>query len=458
VSALAGFRAAPSIRTLFGVAWGDEAMKGTRLLAMVVSCVAILATLAAAASSQAAHTELIGLDTYIAQPGDFEATRLERLNADFSPGAGPRLKLGDGASGAVFSPDRRLLALGSVNFGEIILVDPSRLRRVATTLTAGKSPRLNYEATVVNWPRRHLLVALTSPSPGKYPVRAAVVLCDPLRGKVLRTIPLRGGGTAVAAGSRTVVAVGATRGIAPQRIVIVGSNGSIRTVTLKRITEGYKPPAGKRFYTVTREPAFAVSSTDIFVVGVDRTVATIDLRTLHVSYHYVPRLWDAHLRPDPPYETGTSGSFRSATRIAEWLGHGQLLAYGENDAPVPPRSWQQRVGLAASIIDTHRWRISHVFDGFGSLRPLGTLLLGADTSATPRRSSGSWLTAFSRSGKRVYQVRKLLWWDVIAGRLVAGDPYGNHLFELDPHTGQRIRTIGPAPFWPLAAIAWRQST
>jgi hypothetical protein len=173
----------------------------------------VCAVFAAGAAASAPPAGVLGVATYMQGPGDFgfEASRFVRLDARLRPRPGG-LRLGDGMTSSVPSPDRRMFAVGTANFGEIVVVDPAKLRRVATTYTVGRSPRLNYETRVVNWPRPHLLVALVSPAPGKYPVASALLLCDPLRGKVLREIPFGGGADGLAAGDFSAFLVGALRG------------------------------------------------------------------------------------------------------------------------------------------------------------------------------------------------------------------------------------------------------
>src|SRR6266576_1576172 len=89
-----------------------------------------LATGSAGGHRTGALPQLIGFDTYIEPVGDFEATRLVRLDLKTFRRLPERgLKLGDAVSSDVLGPDGRTLAVGGINYGEVILVDLGHLTR-----------------------------------------------------------------------------------------------------------------------------------------------------------------------------------------------------------------------------------------------------------------------------------------------------------------------------------------
>lgn len=102
----------------------------------------------------------------------------------------------------------------------------------------------------------------------------------------------------------------------------------------------------------------------------------------------------------------------------------------------------------AAIVDTHSWRLVRTFRGAtGVQAAFGLWFAGL---------RGASLVAFRKNGTVLYRKRQAnLWWTVIAGRLIAGNPDGSWLAELDPHTGHLLRVLGRSAVWPLEVRVWR---
>jgi hypothetical protein len=134
--------------------------------------------------------------------------------------------------------------------------------------------------------------------------------------------------------TRAAVLLRARQKLGPARVAVVSSSGFLRAVTLNLIREG---TSGRDSY---RPSLVADPSADrAYVVGAgDEPVATINLRTLAVSYR----------RPfGSASTTGSSG----AERMTVWLGHGRFAVAGWDEAP----GTDSRL-LGLRLVDTHSWR------------------------------------------------------------------------------------------------------
>jgi hypothetical protein len=132
--------------------------------------------------------------------------------------------------------------------------------------------------------------------------------------------------------------LGSDGSFAPAMVAVVDAEGSVRTVTIDRISVGrVHEEDGK---AEVRSPGFAVDPTThrAFVVGSDLTVAEIDLDTLAVRYR------GGSARSLAKYVSGP-------TRDAIWLGNGLLAVTGTDYADDDTNG--QPIGLR--LIDTHDW-------------------------------------------------------------------------------------------------------
>jgi hypothetical protein len=330
-----------------------------------------LFTIAALASTVmavqvSAGAEDLGRPLYAVMQSGAGSRVLTRLDpATLSP-VGPTASLGDSAQPAAFSGDGSLLAFvqwsgasPSVRVVEL----PGMRWRVETPL------RLTTGTVIVRWLTARRLLVLAEQPDG---LRALVF--DANASRLLGSDRLPGHLT-----DRQEVDVGRTRAavllrarqtIGPARVAIVASSGSTRTVTLNRIREGAK---GRDSY---RPSLVADASADrAYVVGaVDEPVATINLRTLAVSYRR-------------PFGSVHAAGFTGAERMTVWLGKGRFAVAGWDDGPAAD---SRLLGLR--IVDTHSWR-GRVLD------PESDYLCIAGHSVVAHHLDGA-LIVFGFDGKR----------------------------------------------------------
>jgi len=427
----------------------------TRAVVVLGITVALLAG-CGGASHLRPPAQLIGFDTYYVASQDFEATRLVKLDpGTLRPVAGRGLKLGDSAAGGVLGPDGRTYAVGGVNFGEVMLVDLAQLRRTATiSVQRSHASGDDIEVDVVGWPAPHRLVAVVGPASGKYLVSERLAIIDPAKRLVLHRFALPGTALAWANGKhgRTAILVASEVGrIRPARLLVVGPSGNVRHLTLARI------PAGATQFSRTAISDFPSLTSDgrrAYVVDA-HWIASVDLATLAVTYHAAPTL--RPLAPTPPYMPGSSGLYRSAGRSAQWLGKHRLLLTGSDDIPVRSGAYLERTTeRQATIVDTDTWRVVRRFAGATSVRAAFGLWFGGGAQLIDKRQRGSSLIVFRPDGTVLYRKRQAnLWWTIVAGKLIAGNPDGSWLAELDPRTGKVRRILGRLPVWPFDALTWR---
>jgi hypothetical protein len=432
-------------------------------VAAVLSAIAAVVFMTGRAGSgdrpaRAAEQRLFAFeDASVVEDGPLGAPRLVELEpATFLPLPGRVMKLGEWPAGHVVGPDGRTLAMGGIDFGRIVLIDLMRLARTAVIpLVRRTSDDTFFEVDVVSWPRPRRLLALVEEAMSVHfdgpPPR--LMLVDPLGRKVLRVRRL---GRTVAAwepapGGRAVLLLSPVDRVGPARLAVVSPDGDVRTVTLTRIHAGRTLPGGT--HRISRWPALVVDGRRAIVVGAFETAASVDLRTLAVSYHTIPRLMRPHLPVAPPDKTGSAGPEHALSRGASRLDDGRLIVTGRDKYPAAggKARWVTR---AATIVDTHRWRVTRVFRNIARLESAHGLLF-ASGGSVGRRRIGPALAVFRPDGTLVYRKDEPnLVWSLVAGRLVAGRPDGSRLAELNPMTGEAIRALHPESLWCCDVFAW----
>jgi len=275
------------------------------------------------------------------------------------PLAGPRVRLPYGISGYGWSPDRSLLVLGDLDDDALHVVDPVRLRRLATVRfgIVAEAP----QSFAWLGPRR-LAVVAGNPGDG-----ATLVMVDPVAGRVLSRRRLEPAGiSAAGAGDRLVLLSTSHDRIGPARLLVVDDRGRVRTVDLLGVRAGFQsPPDWDRpgAYGVSREAALAVDPEGgrAFVVTAGATVAEVDLASLRVAYRrlrqpasLLRRL--AHWLVPPAEAKLNAGTWRAAC----WLGNGRLAVWGgesrvHGDVPAELRPEQRPSGL--KLVDTRSWTV-----------------------------------------------------------------------------------------------------
>jgi hypothetical protein len=275
------------------------------------------------------------------------------------PLPGPRVRLRYGISGYGWSPDRSLLALGDVDDDALHLVDPVRLRRLATIRfgIVAEAP----QSFAWLGPRRLAVVAGSSED------GSTLIMVDPVARRVLSRRRLEPAGiSAVGAVDRLVLLRAPLERIGPVGLLVVEGSGRIRTVDISGIHAGFRPPPDwdqPGAYGVGRGAALAVDPQGgrAFVVAADAPVAEVDLASLRVTYRrlrqpasLLRRL--AHWLVPPAEAKLNAGNWRSAC----WLGDGSLAVWGEETSIVGDTPAEQRVDRRLSglkLIDTRSWTV-----------------------------------------------------------------------------------------------------
>jgi hypothetical protein len=283
--------------------------------------------------------------------------RLDRRT--LRPLPGPRVRLRYGISGYGWSPDRSLLVLGDVDDDTLHLVDPVRLRRLATI-------RFGIVAAAPQgfaWlgPRRLAVVAGSSGD------GSTLLMVDPVARRVLSRRPLPPAGLSLAgAGDRLVLLSSPPERIGPVRLLVVDRSGRTRSLELSGIDAGFQnPPDWDRpaAYGTGRDAALAVDPQGgrAFVVAAGAPVAEVDLASLRVTYRHLRQPASllrrlAHWLVPPAEAKLAAGTWRAGC----WLGGGTLAVWGAETSVVGDTPAEQRVDrrlAGLKLIDTRSWTV-----------------------------------------------------------------------------------------------------
>ena len=314
------------------------------------------------------------------------------------PLPGPRLRLAYGVSSYGWSPDRARLVLGDVDDDVLHVIDPVRLRRLATI-------RFGIAAEAPQWlawlgPRRVAVVA------GNSADGSTLVMADPVAGRVLSRRRLAPAGIlAAAVGDRLVLVHYPADQIAPVLVSVVDDQGRIRTVQLSRVRAGFQhPPDWDRpgAYGIARDAALAVDR-----AGGARSwsppagVAEVDLASLQATYRQLRQPASllrrlAHWLVPPAEAKQVAGTRRSAC----WLGDGTLAVWGTDssitgDTPATQRWHEHRSGIR--LIDTRAWTIRPLdaTPNMVSWRAGRLLAYGGTWDEQAQRERGAGLTLYA---------------------------------------------------------------
>jgi hypothetical protein len=426
-----------------------------------------LAALSVATGSGHARPRAFALTGYhIRAHGGLEGSKLisvAPLTGRRLPGRG--LRLGDAVGAGALSPDRRLVAFGGSNFGEVVLVDLVRMRRLAPIRLARACCHGDFfhSVDVLAWPAPHRLIATTGQTPGKRPTPRTLRILDPVTRRpgasVRLGIPLA---TAVGSSGRVVVLAAPRRGIGAARLAVVDRAGAIRLRRLRRIRTGTSYDSWPQSH---REAALAVdfAAGRAFVLGAGEPVAEVDLRRLRVRYHPLapPALDRGTASAGPPQPTGTRNPERGAHRTARWIGHGRIAVSGYDSEVIGHDQANTPLGLR--IIDTRRWTARVVDPRVSSFEFVRGTLLASTVAWDPRlgRFAGFGLAGFGPAGRLRYQ---LLPYRAI-GPPLARDwlVHGRRLYLLqqrqrdelrDPRTGALLLRFH-TPWYVSTMFSWR---
>jgi hypothetical protein len=204
---------------------------------------------------------------------------------------------------------------------------------------------------------------------------------DPVSGKALRPPRIAGNIQAIRrAGNRLLILSGWPRWtIGFARLTILDATGRVKTVQLRRIKAGIL--SGGEPENV--EPGLALDrSGRAFVVGGrDEPVAEVNLKTLAVNYHELPK-------------QATSAVGR--TRRAIWLGNGRIAVWGTDVVRAGPPDSHDYLPVGLSIVDLRQRTIETVdAEARGVAFTAGTVLASG---------IGTGLRGYSTAGKLRYQL------------------------------------------------------
>ncbi len=279
------------------------------------------------------------------------------------------------------SPNGSLLALSRNDAPELRFVRLHGLRFAgAMSFTEGQFVRL------VSWPSPHLLLALVDSS--------QVLAIDPTARKVLWRRSIDGSVIDIQPAPGGVVALAAPAArIGPSRIVVLGTDGSRRSVLLERVLAGFHRNQSWQDFTGTiRTPGLAVDAGGkrAYVVGASEPVAQIDFASMRVSYHGGDR--------------GLAKAARGPRRQATWLGNGLLAVSGTDSSistDVQSKVQESITPSGLVLINTRTWTSRSVQRNADTATTVDRLLLayrsGYDSGTNARVGSG--LTIYRLDGR-----------------------------------------------------------
>jgi hypothetical protein len=253
-------------------------------------------------------------------------------------------------SGWVTAPNGRRVALAQCRrkCGSFVL----RFADTATLRWASGALALDGALYAGLWPRPRTLYALVG---GETALELDTI--DTVTRRIVTSKPIAGPVLQIArSADALVVLVGAENAIGPARMLVIGSDGAVRTVTVQRILAGRHYDAKSRDpIGTTNLPALAVDpgSGIAYLIDPSGLIAAVDLGDLSVTYHQLGSgslLTRIAAWLTPPAEAkGTNGSSLSA----QWLGRGLIAVAGTEETASARVDSYRPTGLR--IIDTRNW-------------------------------------------------------------------------------------------------------
>jgi hypothetical protein len=383
-------------------------MTGKALVAAAAAAVALLA--AGSAHPRAAkNLPLLGIMT-----GSAGQQSLVRVNpANLRPLPGRRLDVRYISGGWAYAPNSRLLALArheqengyrdSQAF--IRLIDPMAMATVAD-IPIGRGPLYG---DALQWLQPDRIVGIAwDCCADEYDL----VVVDPegrrvVERRALHVYPIR----ALRAGKQLVVLAAPRAGIGPVSVLTIDPQGSVRSVVLDRIEGGSErlgeePEMGVK----TVRPALVVlrGGERALVFSPSGLAAEVDLGSFAVEYH-------RYLAGRAP--AARTKRWVAAQRWAEQVGDGLVAVTGSSHEPYVDAQGKEQfrsVPAGVVLVDVRGWTVRAI-DANADVFALASdnaltedllLVTGlrADTGTKEYRGSG--LTAYSLSGRLVFQLFK----------------------------------------------------
>jgi hypothetical protein len=329
---------------------------------------------------------------------------------------GRKLALGGSVVSWSYSPDRRLLAFGNQDTGELTFT-PAQIRIAnARTLRRVRDVTFGFygEVLSMHWLASDRLLAVVRSAHraenDAIVVVDRVAVIDPSTGAVLAQRELEGRVIALARAKGALVLVLEGQRWGPVQLVVATAESTFRSVTLERVEAG------------ARETSDGVPRHDGAAVAVDREggrayavaagcpVAEVDLGTLAFAYHTttqpVSLLGRLHDWLEPAAEA--KGPLAGSSRSAVWLGDGRLAVFGRDTS-----TYQLGSGFAGrerpnglTVIDTGTWQ-AHLVDPHSSALVVASNALlswGWSWDTGTQRETGTGLSIYDRTGLQRFQL------------------------------------------------------
>ncbi len=354
------------------------------------------------------------------------------------------LRLGDAVTSPVVDPQKRLLALGGINFGNVILVDPARLDVAGKVdVAAGRYEEVN----VVAWPQPERLLGYAQESPTHHLLPGTAFVADPQRYEIVKSVPLHGAVMSASATRRGVAfLVAPVERVGRTRVLLMDVQGEVRSAVLGKIEAGYVDP-GTPGESLLREPALVSVRDTVYVIGAFDPIAAIDVKSGVVSYQRVPGLMDEEIlgRTDPA--TGSAGALEVRRRDADVIRGSRVLVTGDETKVVRGGTHLHHFQRVPQLVDLAKRRVLTSFDGLNYAELAGRTVFGD--------APGDDLVAMSLSGELLYRRRaRTRSWTVIGERLFEYGVNGRRVVELDIDTGRVLSEFGDRGYWIGNARPW----
>lgn len=363
---------------------------------------------------------------------------------------------------STFTAERAGPATGGFDWGWVRSPDGRRLA-VATCRRTCNSFALHFgNASSLRWesgsvPLQGALDAAIWPSAGTlYALETrgsalSLVTIDPASKRVVTSRAIEGSLLQIArSADGLVLLTGELNEIVPARVVVIGADGSVRTVELDRILAGThfdrqnQSPIG-----ATNMPGLAVDPRGgvAYVVDPSGLIASVRLADLFIGYHQLgsgsllTRLagW---LTP-----SAQAKDVNGTVLSAQWLGNGLIAVAGSDGIATSRVEIERPTGLR--IVDTRDWsawmldpNANTTWVGEGILLATGTTARYANTSHVHREG----LVAYGSDGSLRWRLTGVVPYvvDMYGSRAVLAGPNGYPLVDLA--TGRVIRKL------PMSAV------
>jgi len=369
---------------------------------------------------------------------------------------GPSLSVGPQAWPWAYSPDRRLIALGSCERDERAQV---RIVRLADLAPEGEPFDLGAGCpAALAWPepRRLILARYTFPA-------ARVSIADPHTGRLLRFAPLEGQlRRSEAAPAGLVLLLGPRRGIGASRLALVDAEGAITSVPLAQTLSGWAAARGDVMRQ--RDPALALAPDGgrAYVVGAGEPVAEVALPSLRVRYHELSRPISllGRLRNWLEPVAEAKGPVSGPTRIAALAADGRLVISGrdEHGSMEDGEFRQTSKPAGVQLVDTRSWSVRTLADDATGAAAAGNTILafGAvnEVNGSRNTTEGAGLTAYDTRGRRRFHAfgSEPIWDLQIAWPYAYVGPAEDRVLRvLDLRSG-RVVTERRVDWWPQLLV------